>query len=732
MSYLSYAYLEYMSKVYEQNSMEGACFGFAHMARRAISRGNQGINEFNQRAAKIKDHIIRGDLELFLSSAHKNEAKNQERVDILALFDGAELFQHTGEYSHLFSTKLFKQARSATARLLGAAHPVLSEGNKVVSGTGIYEKTFLTCFYTQLESLIEQAKQQHIIFPITIVLESLKHAICVGYLSEESKWVFFNTNLDMSIHFCNSAVGLAEATMIALSKTETACLHYELDGCALAQNAYNAVVSEWHRAIEKLSIMQRQLFINKVDSEGVSWLHMAAKYGNTDTLSALLESGADINLTANKWGTALFIAAQSRHISAVRLLLKKGADVNRASNKGETPLLLASQDGFIEGVQLLLEYGAGINFTSDKGLTALYIAAQNGHVLIVRLLLKNGAEINLTSGEGKTPLYIAAQNGHVPVVKLLLENGADVNLASNEKVAPLYIAAQQGHTEVVALLLSAKNILVDQEGRSGHTSLHLASQHRHITIVSLLLKYGADVNHKNNEGETPLLHVSQDGCIEGVQLLLENGADVNLASDNGLTALYIAAQNGHVPVVKLLLENGTDVNLASNEKVAPLYIAAQEGHTEVVALLLSIKDIPFDQVAENGFTPLLIATQHGQIEVVKFLLKKGAVVSREMKNGLAPLHMAAYMGHADIIKILVGHGADVNKKTNDGYTPYDFALNAGHAAIVSLLQKYQKTSSSVCILDSQESFWQMAKQSRESEGCNALPSSPTFSCCLLI
>ena len=98
----------------------------------------------------------------------------------------------------------------------------------------------------------------------------------------------------------------------------------------------------------------------------------AAKRGDTVSIKALLETGANVNTTDINDRTALMWAAQKGHTETAQALLEAGADVNAWDRVYETPVLgWAAEEGHTETVQALLDAGADVNAKTEMGVTAL-------------------------------------------------------------------------------------------------------------------------------------------------------------------------------------------------------------------------------------------------------------------------------------------------------------------------------------------------------------------------
>src|SRR6478672_12638239 len=132
-----------------------------------------------------------------------------------------------------------------------------------------------------------------------------------------------------------------------------------------------------HRVILLLGLVAALLVAGACDEQPpASPLIQAARSGSLDTIKALLDSGADVNLpgpTGDDWdATPLQHAILARQSGAVRLLLDRGADPNRvAGPKAPAPLLLAAGDTDPTFVNLLLARGADPAVEDDSGATPL-------------------------------------------------------------------------------------------------------------------------------------------------------------------------------------------------------------------------------------------------------------------------------------------------------------------------------------------------------------------------
>jgi ankyrin repeat protein len=133
--------------------------------------------------------------------------------------------------------------------------------------------------------------------------------------------------------------------------------------------------------------MSRTQIIDGRDEGGNTDLMRAALNGQSETVKALLLSGADVNAQNHEGRTALMFAIVNLHTSTVQTLLDFGADVNiQAASCGCTPLVLAAGSGDIGITRALLSSGADPGTICGPGRTALGVAIERGYTAIVELL----------------------------------------------------------------------------------------------------------------------------------------------------------------------------------------------------------------------------------------------------------------------------------------------------------------------------------------------------------
>jgi uncharacterized protein len=326
---------------------------------------------------------------------------------------------------------------------------------------------------------------------------------------------------------------------------------------------------------------------------GETALIWAAAENHPDAVRLLASRGADVNgrstaldvprrrngqsiLPLGSW-TPLMYAARQNAIEAARALIESGADLDLTDPDGATALVLAIINANYDAAALLVEKGANPNIgDKEAGMAALFAAVDMhtltvGHgrpnprpsgeltaVDVVQRLLARGADPNarLTAptmqrhhtggdravGQGATPFMRAAKSGDLAVMKLLVAGGADPKLTMPSQANALMLAAGLGWRD------------------------------------------GSPAAPSYDQG-------TEQEAIEAIRMCVELGLDINATTSSGDTALHAAvAGRGSPAIVRFLAENGANLQAKNKQGRTPLDVAlnSRQDRTEIVAILKKI------------------------------------------------------------------------------------------------------------------------------------------------
>lgn len=485
----------------------------------------------------------------------------------------------------------------------------------------------------------------------------------------------------------------------------------------------------------------------QLETDGVTPLALAIRFGNAEMVRMLLAAGADETVYDAEGNPPVFslvrypvdffqefcgncikddhpiYAPKMEIVSMLKQLDLTNAEGYTVLMKSLFPMKFW-YTGFGNGVSpkknrlialALIKQGADVNAAGNDGRRPLHQAVVEVEE-VARALVKAGADINAQDNDGNTPLMYACMKAKEETVLWLLKAGADSRLQNNEGKTAVDMAAEKGYSRALELM-------------EADTLLQACKINQKRSVQAILKRGGIDVNEQDEECGTPLIYACQNNALEIVKMLLNNGANPNIGNQKNITPLHFSAALGAVPIINLLVKAGADVNCTDNNGITPLmYMVIKEktaaalgfiqnpevdvrikdnaGRTaamyavcvrqqQLAKALLPLMGTDTDDADIEGFTMLHYACQYGQVEIVKLLLEKNQVenqveenpgsVNRASNVGETPLMMAARASNLVIVKLLLAAGAAADCSNRKGVTALHLAAILGNVPLGKVL-----------------------------------------------
>lgn len=472
------------------------------------------------------------------------------------------------------------------------------------------------------------------------------------------------------------------------------------------------------QAIEMMKV--DPIWINKLDGQQNTPLHVAARYARLDVIRWLLNEGANVNAEADNRFTPLHYAED---VDVVALLLEKKPDLvtkawdpplNRVFQKWCDSTDEADKKQWRQIIDLYLKAGADYD---------LNIAVYLDNLDKVKRILRQSPHLADDDLNKRTsPLRLAASLGRYDICRYLIENfTVDVDDFKRGVGYPI-IKEALPYPKIVKLLIDSKANLKQpiywQGGRTGiwiigdnATALHYAVNDGAPESITLLLDAGVDLfvdsapsltTDDQRKPQTALDVAVYFGKSGNMDAMLKHPQFKQLREEKRQAILDRCLVEGAYPhglafspdrdgLVKVLLDHGANPKATLGNKAAmdtaingiyPYTSDEKNEQQKRIVKLLHAKGVPltlFGAVALGD-----------EVEVARLLKLNPRSANESSSEGYPALHFAVASSNTSLVKLLLQAGCDVNIRNQSKYGYHDDtaifnAANSGNVAIVKML-----------------------------------------------
>lgn len=206
----------------------------------------------------------------------------------------------------------------------------------------------------------------------------------------------------------------------------------------------------------------------------------------------------------------------------------------------------AIENGNMRILRMFVEKYKQKIFNSDYN--PLFSAIDYNQLEVVVYLIREGIRLENSS---ITCLWYAIYEKKYDMVTLIVKLKPELQYGGNGEDNPLLWAIEENHPEVVDALFDGDAVMYSSYAIC--QPIHIAVYNNRILIVKLFIRYGCDLEVKDNRSYTPLHCAVLDGYVEMTRVLLKAGANVKAFDRDGNSPLDLAKNMNHTKIINLLI-----------------------------------------------------------------------------------------------------------------------------------------------------------------------------------
>jgi ankyrin repeat protein len=460
-------------------TVDGICNGISRMAQQALLLGDAEWGEFVARINLIIDMHDDSEKNIFKKpEGALTTDEKQTKLDIEAFLNGIFVYQYVYELRNT----LFPNAPDTFIKMQDNAFDLVKptelespeqQVQKSPFVVNSYFKTEITKYLENLDNIVKDAND-----PIAIYIYNNDHAISIGYLPKEKKYVFIDANqlevIDKkydNIHDLTGCLRNAFKFSVRIfGATDTVVFGTQI-------KSFNSIENFSDRLNEGI------LDFNKETSKVKSTIGLSKVKVNysgkraSDTVPNLLDlaiAAGDVNIVRN-----FFYVGEKINENRVNKYLHQEL------------MITAVIDGHADVVSMLLNIRENRNNTQKpiNNIKLLEICLEKNHQETANILLDSISKQGKQTKKALKKLFVdACGYGHEKVVEKFLQFDANIiNFQDVQGYTGLMDAIENDHLEVVETLLNMPGINVELQNENKENVLEMAVRKNNINIVNKIL-----------------------------------------------------------------------------------------------------------------------------------------------------------------------------------------------------------------------------------------------------
>lgn len=212
------------------------------------------------------------------------------------------------------------------------------------------------------------------------------------------------------------------------------------------------------------------------------------------SMSAIYHCNMSRKIEATKLDTELMLAARNGDREMVSKLIENGVDVDEVDDDGRTAFLHASISAQTDTAKILLNAGANINAIDHTGSSATHYlcscrSTTRSQRFFRQLMLKRRADMQVINKAGLSPLMITAKSGY-------------------------FVYSQTGRPALAQILIEEAKVDVNLRNAVGHSALQYAIADDNEEIAMMLIKAGAGPRNPSNFDWEITLNAAKTNAIK--------------------------------------------------------------------------------------------------------------------------------------------------------------------------------------------------------------------------